>query len=162
MSPAKTMLAWQKHLGTTKAVREEVPVPTCPSNGFLVKVLAAGVCHSDFALLQNEQPLPSWQDRYTLGHEGCGEVVEIGKDVKDKKFKEGDLIAVLAVPGCGEKECLDCGIGNPQLCKNAPCMGIGQDGSFAPYVAIPYRAATPVPKGKEMAFSVSRPSAIRP
>lgn len=39
------MLAWQKHLGNLKAVRQEVSIPSCPQNGFLVKVLAAGVCH---------------------------------------------------------------------------------------------------------------------
>jgi propanol-preferring alcohol dehydrogenase len=39
------MLAWQKHLGKLEAVQQEVPIPPCPENGFLVKILAAGVCH---------------------------------------------------------------------------------------------------------------------
>jgi hypothetical protein len=39
------MLAWQKHLGKVEAVEQEVPIPTCPENGFLVRTLAAGVCH---------------------------------------------------------------------------------------------------------------------
>lgn len=54
---------------------------------------------------------------------------------------------MLSVPGCGEKACLECGNTNPQLCKNAPCLGIGHDGSFAPYIAIPHRAAALVPEG---------------
>jgi propanol-preferring alcohol dehydrogenase len=57
------------------------------------------------------------------------------------------MVAVLSVPGCGEKDCLECGNGNPQVCRNAPGLGIGRDGSFAPYVAIPYRAAALVPEG---------------
>lgn len=56
-------------------------------------------------------------------------------------------MAVLSVPGCGEETCLECGTGSPQLCKNGHCTGLGQDGSFAPYVAIQYRAAALVPEG---------------
>ena len=143
----KTMLAWRKHLGNTSPIREEVPIPTAPANGFLVKVLAAGVCHSDCALLAMTTTLPNFDEKYTLGHEGCGEIVEIGSDVTDLRLRKGDLVAVLAVPGCGQSSCLECRNGLPQLCKNAACHGIGQDGSFASYVAINRRAAIPVPDG---------------
>ncbi len=61
--------------------------------------------------------------------------------------KQGTVIAVLSVPGCGETTCLECGNGSPQLCHNAHCLGLGQDGFFAPYVTVPYRAAIPVPEG---------------
>lgn len=142
------MLAWRKHIGNLKPVREQVPIPPTPANGFLVKVLAAGVCHSDYALMQVEtKPFGNWADKYTLGHEGCGEIVEIGPEVKDERFKKGTVIAVLAVPGCGKSDCLECGPGYPQLCKNEVCLGIGGDGSFAPFVAVPYRSAIPVPEG---------------
>jgi len=142
------MLAWQKHLGNLEAVQQKVPIPACPENGFLVKILAAGVCHSDYALLQLEaRPFGNWAEKYTLGHEGCGEIVEIGSKVDDVRFQRGTIIAILSVPGCGEKSCLQCGSELPQLCKNALCLGIGGDGSFAPYVAVPYRGAVPVPEG---------------
>ena len=37
-----TMKVWQKHTGNNEAIRVEIPIPTTPSDGFLVKVLAAG------------------------------------------------------------------------------------------------------------------------
>lgn len=45
-----TMLAWQKHVGSLEAVQREVAIPQCPENGFLVKILAAGVCHVSLLL----------------------------------------------------------------------------------------------------------------
>ena len=147
-APAANMLSWRKHLSTQEPILEKVPIPLCPENGFLVKILAAGVCHSDYTLLQLEsKPAPNFADKYTLGHEGCGEVVEIGPQVRDTRFKKGTVIAILSVPGCGESTCLECSTGLPQLCDNGLCLGIGGDGSFAPYVAVPYRAAAPVPEG---------------
>ena len=93
------------------------------------------------------QKLPNFADKFTLGHEGCGEIVEIGSEVTDPSIKQGDLVAVLAVPGCGQSSCLECRNGLPQLCKNAACHGIGQDGSFTSYIAVDRRAAVPVPDG---------------
>lgn len=89
-----------------------------------------------------------WAEKYTLGHEGCGEILQIGLQVNDARFKTGTIIAILSVPGCGKASCLECGSDLPQICKNTPSLGIGGDGSFAPYVAVPYRAAVPVPEGK--------------
>jgi alcohol dehydrogenase, propanol-preferring len=112
------MLAWQKHFGNLSPVRQELPIPSCPENGFLVKILAAGVCHSDYSILQLESPPnKSFAPKFTLGHEGCGEIIQIGASVNDARFKKGTVIAILSVPGCGEKSCRECSCDLPQLCR---------------------------------------------
>ncbi|CAO2657464.1 Nn.00g035900.m01.CDS01 [Neocucurbitaria sp. VM-36] len=143
-----TMYAWRKHRGNMEAVWEEVPVPSTPSTGFLVKILASGVCRSDHNLLTNEKQ-PAWfQSAFTLGHEGSGTIIAIGSSVpSDSGFSIGDQIALLAVPGCGEKHCPECSRDLQQLCAKAHHSGIGQDGFYAPYAAIDIRGAVKIPSG---------------
>ena len=124
-----------------------MPVPETPADGILIKVHAAGVCHSDVALLNSERRPPYMDEKYTLGHEGCGEIVEIGSEVDSSALKVGDMIAVLSVPGCGTDSCGECSRGVPQICQTGPHYGIGNNGSYAPYIAIRARAAAPLPKG---------------
>lgn len=145
MTPTSdTMYAWQKHFGSTTPVRAEVPIPSCSHDGLLIKVHAAGVCHSDVALLNAEKRPDTWPlDQYTLGHEGCGEVVEVGSSVQD--FQTGDMIAILSVAGCGESSCGECSRGLEQICQRGERYGIGSHGSYAPYVAIKARAAAKLP-----------------
>ncbi|KAL6246281.1 hypothetical protein RBB50_006517 [Rhinocladiella similis] len=143
----QTMHAWRKHRGNDDPVWEEVPVPSTPTTGFLCKMLASGVCHSDHHLLINDNQRPWFQEKYTLGHEGCGEIVSIGKEAKGKGFDIGDKIALLAVPGCGKDSCLECSRDLAQLCQAAHHSGIGQDGFYAPYAAIDIRGAVHLPDG---------------
>ncbi|OAG37755.1 hypothetical protein AYO21_07998 [Fonsecaea monophora] len=77
------------------------------------------------------------------GHEGCGEVVSVGAKVT--KFKPGEMVSILSVPGCGKATCRECSGGVPQICTGGQNYGIGHDGSFAPYVAIQERAAIKLP-----------------
>ncbi|KXT02299.1 hypothetical protein AC578_198 [Pseudocercospora eumusae] len=164
-----TMHAWRKHRGIDEPIWEEVPVPSVPATGFLCKMLAAGVCHSDEAILVDRSPRRPWfQDKFTLGHEGCGEIIAIGEKVTDKSFKvvcqkphiyhpspssssskltpsKGDIIAMIAGPGCGHESCHECSHSLPQLCATGHHSGIGQDGYFAPYASIDQRGAALVP-----------------
>ena len=154
-----TMHAWRKHKGNPTPVLDTVSVPACPPTGFLVRLLAAGVCHSDQALLEVEDR-PGFQDIYVLGHEGCGEVVQIGRQVTDTRFKIGSRVAMLAVPGCGETECPECGRDLAQLCSRAPRHGIGQDGFYAQYCAIDQRAAILVPENVDSAVAAVATDAV--
>ncbi|KAJ5482167.1 Short-chain dehydrogenase/reductase SDR [Penicillium sp. IBT 31633x] len=119
------MYAWRKHKGNPEPVWEEVPVPSTPEKGFLVKLLASGVCHSDHSLLTNEKQRPWFQEKYTLG----------------------DRIATIAVPGCGLDDCPECSRDLAQLCERAHHAGIGQDGFYASYAALDLRAVVRVPEG---------------
>ncbi|MGV3617382.1 MAG: alcohol dehydrogenase catalytic domain-containing protein [Fimbriimonas sp.] len=74
-----------------------------------VKIVAAGVCHSDWHLVTGDtkHPLPA-----VLGHEGAGIVDEVGPDVTG--IQAGDHVALSWAPSCGD--CFYCGIGRPNLC----------------------------------------------
>ena len=142
----KSMHAWRKHKGNSEAVYEEVAVPSTPSDGFLVKILAAGVCHSDVGIVERDNP--NFQEKFVIGHEGCGEIVDIGENVKENQgWKLGQRVAINPVAGCGENECPDCKNDLMQLCERGLRHGLGHDGSFAEYVAISARSAVKVPDG---------------
>ncbi|KAJ5371295.1 uncharacterized protein N7496_007387 [Penicillium cataractarum] len=154
-----TMRAWRKHKGNKEPVWEEVSIPLTPSDGLLVKLLASGVCHSDRPLLEVEDR-PNFNEKYILGHEGCGEIIEIGDNMKDSRFRLGDRIALLAVPGCGLDSCSECSRDLAQLCPRGVHHGIGQDGFFAEYVAVNPRAAVPLPEGISPAVAAVATDAV--
>lgn len=76
----------------------------------LVKVLAAGLCHSDLSVIDGSRPrvMPM-----VMGHEAAGEVVQAGEGVQD--LKPGDRVVFSFVPVCGH--CLPCASGRPALCE---------------------------------------------
>lgn len=76
----------------------------------LVKIAAAGLCHSDLSIINGDRPraLPM-----ALGHEAAGIVEEIGPGIAD--LRRGDHVALVFVPSCGH--CLPCMEGRPALCE---------------------------------------------
>ncbi|MEA2441102.1 MAG: hypothetical protein QOH76_2526 [Thermoleophilaceae bacterium] len=75
----------------------------------LVRVRAAGLCHSDLSVIDGSRPrvMPM-----VLGHEAAGEVVEVGPDVEG--FSVGDHVVTTFVPACGH--CEPCRDGRAPLC----------------------------------------------
>ena len=82
----------------------------------LVKIGAAGLCHSDLSVIDGNRPRPT---PMVLGHEAAGTVEEVGRDVTD--LKPGDHVALVFVPSCGH--CLPCASGRPALCEPAAVAG---------------------------------------
>ena len=125
-------------------------MPSAPPNGYLLRVLAAGVCHSDYMLVKSEQQAPGMQGTYILGHEGCGEVVAVGSELAQgsAKFKLGDVVAIHPGSGMQRDECWGCTREAPKPKHGQINHGLGMDGSFAKYVAVLEEALVPVPKGK--------------
>ena len=76
----------------------------------LVRVRAAGLCHSDLSVIDGNRPRPV---PMVLGHEAAGEVVETGEGVDD--LKPGDRVVMVFVPSCGH--CAPCAEGRPALCE---------------------------------------------
>jgi len=76
----------------------------------LVRIAAAGLCHSDLSVINGDRPRPM---PMVLGHEAAGIVEQPGTGVDD--VKKGDHVALVFVPSCGH--CLPCAEGRPTLCE---------------------------------------------
>jgi alcohol dehydrogenase len=76
----------------------------------LVRVEAAGLCHSDLSVISGDRPRPV---PMALGHEAAGVVEELGEGVAD--LQPGDHVVMVFVPSCGQ--CLRCMEGRPALCE---------------------------------------------
>jgi propanol-preferring alcohol dehydrogenase len=131
---------------------KEVDQPTPQPSGtqVLIKVKAAGVCHSDlhiweggYDLGHGRKPL-SLKDRgvslpRTMGHETAGEIVAFGPDVAagDKgSLKVGDVALVYPWLGCGK--CPTCVGGDENMCAVKPnALGVYCDGGYADYMIVP-------------------------
>jgi S-(hydroxymethyl)glutathione dehydrogenase / alcohol dehydrogenase len=127
----------------------------------LVRVVAAGVCHSDVHLADGALGPGRWP--MVLGHEGAGVVAAVGEGVVD--LAVGDHVAFCFVPSCGA--CGPCRAGHRTLCETAARNGVagmlmdgssrlrGADGAvlqhglmvacFAEYAVVPAAGAVPLP-----------------
>ncbi len=76
----------------------------------LVKMGAAGLCHSDLSVINGDRPRPT---PMALGHEAAGVVEELGPGVTD--LKKGDHVVLVFIPSCGH--CNPCAEGRPALCE---------------------------------------------
>ncbi|WP_159911181.1 zinc-dependent alcohol dehydrogenase family protein [Pantoea sp. 18069] len=83
----------------------------------LVKVVAAGICHSDLSIINGDRPRDT---PIVLGHEAAGIIQGLGEGVTDLAI--GDHVVLLFVPGCGS--CLPCAEGRPVLCEPAAQAGV--------------------------------------
>ncbi|KAI0675327.1 GroES-like protein [Trametes maxima] len=138
------MLAYRFVPGKDEPQRETVPVPTPGPDEVLVKVLAAGVCHSDIHLLERPESRPPVQHTYTLGHEGAGIIVAAGRGVaEESRLAIGTYVAILMLNACGR--CAKCARGLTNLCFDPPMIGLGVDGCWAEYVVVRATCVVPVP-----------------
>src|SRR5512143_3705601 len=88
---------------------EELDLAEPKEGEVLVRIGAAGVCHSDLHYMKGEWPIPK---PVVLGHEGSAVVVQPGPGVKS--VKAGDHCILVFRPNCGR--CHYCTIGRPMLC----------------------------------------------
>ena len=89
---------------------EELDLAPPGRDEVLVKIRAAGLCHSDLSVIDGNRPRPV---PMVLGHEAAGEVVETGEGVDD--LQPGDRVVMVFVPSCGH--CAPCAEGRPALCE---------------------------------------------
>ncbi|HZU05630.1 MAG TPA: zinc-binding dehydrogenase [Chloroflexota bacterium] len=135
-----TMRAARYHGPGAGLVLEEVEVPTPAVNEAVVRVAAAGICHTELQFLAGTLNLGVAP--LTLGHEIAGEVVAVGQEVRAPNV--GDHVVVYYYAPCGE--CRWCTSGHENLCPQpASQVGFTTDGGFAPYVRVPARSLVPVP-----------------
>jgi alcohol dehydrogenase/propanol-preferring alcohol dehydrogenase len=130
---------------------KEVDQPTPQPSGtqVLIKVKAAGVCHSDlhiweggYDLGHGRKPL-SLKDRgvslpRTMGHETVGEVLAFGPDAKAVTggLKVGDVALAYPWLGCGK--CEACLAGDENMCLKPASLGVYCDGGYADHMIVPH------------------------
>lgn len=117
----------------------DIPVPSIGRGDVLLRVHAAGICHSDAhyrAGTSRAEPLP-----LVLGHEVAGVVEDIGADVT--MVKPGDRACLHYLIACGH--CEQCARGNEQFCATGSMLGHYRDGGWAEYIAVPERNVVVLP-----------------
>jgi propanol-preferring alcohol dehydrogenase len=122
----------------------ERPTPTPAGTEVLLKVLAAGVCHSDLHIWDGYYDLGGGKRMMlnergiklplTMGHENVGEIVAIGPNAKGVKV--GDVRIVDPWMGCGE--CAVCKRGDENYCIKPRNNGIFTNGGYATHLMVPH------------------------
>ena len=130
----RTMLALVKTAPGPGLELREVPVPEIGINDVLIRVHKTGICGTDLHI----DAWDPWAARTVrppliVGHEFVGEIVEVGSNVTD--FQPGDLVSGEGHVVCGR--CRHCLAGRRHLCAHTIGLGVGRDGAFAEYVALP-------------------------
>jgi alcohol dehydrogenase, propanol-preferring len=120
----------------------DLPTPEPGPGEVLVRVAAAGACHSDLHVMHDFEPgqLP-YELPFTLGHETAGSIEALGDGVEEGfGIEEGAPVAVFGPWGCGR--CRNCRMGMENYCLHAKEIGaagggLGHDGGMAEYMLVP-------------------------
>jgi threonine 3-dehydrogenase len=112
----------------------DVPLPTIGINDVLIRVHKTGICGTDLHI----ESWDPWAAKtihppLVVGHEFVGQIVDVGANVAD--FHPGDLVSGEGHVVCGR--CRHCLAGRRHLCANTIGLGVGRDGAFAEFVALP-------------------------
>src|SRR5437870_8306943 len=124
----------------------DVPIPEIGSSDVLIRVAAAGICHSDVHYrggISKIDHLP-----LTLGHEVAGYVEQVGRDVTNVLPR--DRVCVHYLVHCGT--CEFCVRGLEQFCRSGQMIGRRRDGGYAEFIKVPARNAFTLPD--EISFEV--------
>ncbi len=129
------MKAWQFTNTHEPLVLNEVPDPVAGPGQVVLEMKAAGLCHSDVGLLEDEGWLALLvKQPITIGHENAGVVAEVGEGVTD--FAVGDRVGVCPTTPAG-----------------AP--GYNFDGGFAPKMVVDAQALVPIPEGVDFVYGAA-------
>ena len=125
---------------------KQVAIPEIAPGKVLVKIIATGICHTDLHAMQGDWPIkPSLP--FIPGHEGVGEVVEIGEGIDH--LKVGDIVGIpWLYSACGH--CDHCYAGWETLCKLQQNSGYSVNGSFAEYCLADGEYVGVIPEGVDL------------
>ncbi|MCF8070289.1 MAG: alcohol dehydrogenase catalytic domain-containing protein [Desulfobacterales bacterium] len=107
---------------------QDAPVPVCPDDGVLVKVMACGICAADVKMFQKGHHALVYPR--ILGHEFTG----IIEESTISAYKAGTRVQVFPGRTCGK--CIQCIRGSDNKCEALEILGFNHDGGFAQYVAV--------------------------
>ncbi len=120
---------------------EERPIPCVRDpDDVLLKVKAVGICGSDLKIIEGKH---HFKPNTVLGHEFCGEVIEIGTHVQHIKI--GDRVAIDNNIRCGF--CSFCRMGLSSQCVEikTSALGVMRDGGYAEYCLVPEKQCFVLP-----------------
>jgi alcohol dehydrogenase len=109
---------------------QAVPDPVCEADGVVLKVLACGICRSDWHGWVGEHP--KVKPGAIPGHEYCGEVVEAGPL---SPWRTGDRVIAPFILSCGT--CPECRQGLTTICASQRVPGFGEPGAYAEFISVP-------------------------
>jgi threonine 3-dehydrogenase len=113
---------------------ENIDPPEVGHNDVLIKVSRTAICGTDIHIFKWDDwaratiPVP-----LAIGHEFCGEIVEMGVEVRG--FEAGDRVSAEGHITCGF--CRNCRAGRRHLCMNTVGVGVNRPGAFAEYLSVP-------------------------
>ena len=119
---------------------QEVPDPQVGEIDVLVRIKAAGICHSDVHYRAGTSTVGGLPQ--TLGHEVAGVIEAVGLQVTEVAV--GDRVSLHYLLTCGA--CHYCRTGHEQFCVEGKMLGKHLDGGYAELIAVPARNAVPLPK----------------
>ena len=127
-----------KALVKTKAERgiwmQDVETPSVGHNDVLIRVKRSAICGTDIHIYQwDDWASSTIQVPTIIGHEFCGEIVEMGSEVNG--FSVGDRVSAEGHITCGV--CRNCRAGRRHLCMNTVGVGVNRNGAFAEFVTVP-------------------------
>ena len=114
---------------------QEIPVPPLGPQDVLVRVKAAGICHSDVHYRAGTSPVRDVP--VTPGHEVAGVIEEVGADVTT--VSPGDRVCLHYLVTCGH--CHYCNMDREQFCGAGAMIGKHRDGGYAETIVVPARNA---------------------
>lgn len=116
----------------------DVPEPECGPGEVIVRMSGVGLCGSDLGVYAGTRPVP--RTPWVLGHEGVGEILDVGRDVRDRRA--GQRVAIEPNYCC--LRCPACLAGFTSACPNRVIVGMNTPGLIAERVAVPAEFAFPV------------------
>jgi alcohol dehydrogenase/L-iditol 2-dehydrogenase len=120
----------------------DVPIPNIRPDDVLLKVKATGICGWDIEMWQHKMANPVTVP-VIMGHEFCGVIEKVGKNVTG--FSMGErVVSETAAVICGT--CVQCRTGNYHLCPDRKGFGYGVDGAFTDFVRVPARCLHRIPE----------------
>ncbi|MGE4619314.1 MAG: alcohol dehydrogenase catalytic domain-containing protein, partial [Planctomycetota bacterium] len=121
----------------------EKPIPEMTSDGVRIRVLATSICGTDLHIYNWDAWAASKVSApLTVGHEFCGEVIEVGEKVT--RFAAGDYVAAESHVFCDR--CRPCRTGQRHICENEKIIGVQRDGAFAEQIVMPERCVWRTPE----------------
>jgi len=109
--------------------KRQIPIPG--NDEVLIKIKAVGICGTDIHAWGGNQPFFSYPR--VLGHEICGEIIGLGKNILN--LKSGQQVAVIPYVAC--RQCPACLSGRTNCCERISVIGVHRDGGFSEYLSVP-------------------------